>query len=327
MDLDNLRERIKKAKIEPQIKSFKRDNWYEKSFNGVSSENSDISVVFLLNDSLFFCFADFAKKIKIPLSRIGIESTRETNLELVVRKIDSLDLQDNSGEKENLANFNFCKDNVELLSKAEICILLYHDITSYLNCLRLVNNLDKIPIIRILPEDQIAASGANVLQSLLSEDLSVSYRYKNSLIEIELGDGVIYIVQNTQVRAYSMPSIKDLIKGCVVRIGVSKGWIKNVLTLFCTSFPIYLITKERDQVRDACIAIDTGQTIPTRAKVDVKIDPGQVLSIDMNGIVIASDISNYYDVVTEIEALENAYHIIGKKDNNIVQIPLHKLID
>ena len=290
------------------------------------TDSSDLSMVFLKDESLYFFLPEIGLKFKISLSRLGIVENKIDSLDVLFETIDTLQLPENT-KVQNFDAYRFCKDHVDLLSGAELCLLLYNNLDGYLNCLKLAKD-DFINHLCICDEAQIVSIGAVVLDSCASGEISVSYRYRNKVVEMEIGEDVIEVKEILPVERYSSPKVKDLIKGLIFTMGVKMGWINQYVFLQCASFSLSFVIKEMGRVRNFITSISSIVTIPVRMDLNVRIEQNQKLSIEMEGQTIASDISDKFDIIDRIEVDVNYnYNIIGSKGSRKVSEPLFKLID
>lgn len=332
MDIDNLRKQFKekKMKYSSSKNSFldEKVNTMHIEDNGCNqSDNSDISIVFLANEYLYFCIGATGQKFKIALSKIGITPEKINDINAVFNSIDNLHLPVSPINKDKLANIDFYNSKMELLSQADICLLLHHNKESYLNCLNIINNNINSRY-RICAEEQLSASGNLALDSLAIDESQVDYLYQNKLVKCIIGEGIIEIGDIIEINSYASPNIKDLIKGSVLLIGSCKGWLTDILILQCTSYTMSLFVKEKGKIRDVVSPICLNTTIPTREIVNIDIESNQTVSIEIDGLPIASNINHFYDKINEIQIdANNIYIFNGIKGNDAVSMPLSSLID
>lgn len=329
MDLDELRNNYKR-KLGEYVENIDKVYSHHSSsaYNNITdmSESSDISVAFVANDNFYFCFGETGQKLKIPMSSFTDKDGKLLTAEGILEKIDSFLISLSIKSSEGLSVYEYCRSTTSLLKSSDIIFIFYNPVVkSYLNALDVLNEYGGSIYMRLMSEIQIAGFGAVV--GYANNEGDHSYRYRNRVMDLETGYGIIEIKECRKSSSYITPSIKDIIKGTIVLIGVLEGSIKDMILLSMTSFNLKFVIYENERVRDVKLVIDKDTTLPIRKSIDLYLESNQRVEIEMDDMAVTSDISQYFDQISCVEVYATEDIIIsGKKENKDVSISLSTLI-
>lgn len=329
MDLDEIRKNYKRKRgeyVENKGKGYSRHS--SSAYNNITdmSESSDISVAFIANDNFYFCFGETGQKLKIPMSSFTDKDGKLLTAESIIEKVDSFIISLSCKSSEGLSVYEYCRSTTSLLKSSDKIFIFYNPVVkSYLNALDVLNEYGGSIYLRIMSEIQIAGLGACV-GNAYKEGIH-SYKYRNRVMDLETGDGVIEIKECRTSSSYITPTIKDIIKGTIVLFGVLEGSIKDMLLLSMTSFNLKFVVYENERVRDVISVIDKDTTLPTRKSIDLYLESNHRVEIEMDDMAVTSDISQYFDQISCVEVYATEVIIIsGKKENMDKSISLSTLI-
>ena len=329
MDLDKLRNNYK-AKRRESNKSIDsqcvKDSASAHNKIADMSETSDISVAFISNSNFYFCFGETGQKLKIPMSYFIDNEGYLLSVDRIVDKIDSMQISASNRTSEDLSVYNFGKSFPSILKSADRIFILYTpNIQSWLNAMDMFEDYRDIVPSRLISESNIAAFGAVVKNA--NRETNHKYEYRDCRLDVNTGDGVIEIGDSIKPFEYVVPSIKDIIKGCVIQSKIIDGSIREVLFLSATSFNLNIVVYENELVRDVKLGIVKNVTLPTRRIIDLYLESNQKVVVEIDNIVVTTDISQCFDVISyvQIDVTEDIL-IHGKKGKKNVSLSLSTLM-
>ena len=156
--------------------------------------SNDISVAFIANDNLYFCFGETGQKLKIPMSSFKDGNGVDLTVEGIVNKVDSLKIAASNTVNKDCSVYKFCKTIPDIVGKSDRILILYTDsVESYLNALDIQERYRGIVYTRLIAEDQIGAVGFVAENADCKEEQTIEYRFRNRITEVEIGYDLITI--------------------------------------------------------------------------------------------------------------------------------------
>ena len=246
----------------------------------LSTGFEDFSVAFIKGDLLTLCISGSGQVITMDLWTL-----RNSTIEQLEQKISANKLEQSIIEK-TTAGPKFLMTNLSLLRDADDVILIPRSSARSMRAA-----LKVCPIFNryiILREVSLFGLGKVIRDSMTEKRLKL--HYENRIIEIETGDGVIEIVDETACQDRHERDLKYMILGLLCQIKIWQGTLKDNLPLINLGHNLDLIVTEDEIIRDRVPLLTTNTTIPATSTKKLYVSTNQTVSLYLDDEILVKEL-------------------------------------
>ncbi len=342
MDIDELRKNLKNRKVKNDSRKFESssksttgsqayagrnsENNFEESSIVFNEDSEDLTIAYTKDDFIYVCVAETGQKIKISLSQY-----RGKDIQTILNQIASLNFTVKQDTSSDLPGYNFAKNHIQQLKEAHnVFILCPNNLKGYVRALEINSGVNAYrgTTARIVLLSHMGCEGKIAMLSLGSQEVLYDYNYKNCVVRVEYGDGVIEIKEDIPTKSYVIPSLYDIINGIITNSIVREGIIKDFLALDIFPVNMSINIKDRGKILYNEKLIGNDYTIPGRKSYEyLGIKDGQCIEILFNNKVVTKEFTPYFDKIEAIEyPLSNEPIFYVSKDGMRFSVSLYNII-